>query len=93
MVNFTLFYLPIHLVAFYKKNNQGKQDIFTAIGLFSNESGKSGRNGKSDKYIFRKKWAQSASNYIIILFRKLFILAIQQQQQDCLNQLSKVLMC
>ena len=42
VVNFTLFYLPIHLVAFYKKNNQGKQDIFTAIGLFLNESGKSG---------------------------------------------------
>ena len=59
VVNFTLFYLPIHLVAFYKKNNQGKQDIFTAIGLFSNESGKSGRNGKSGKYIFRKKWAHN----------------------------------
>ena len=59
VVNFTLFCLPINLVVFYKKNNQGKQDIFTAIGLFSNESGKSGRNGKSGKYIFRKKWAHS----------------------------------
>ena len=58
VVNFALFcFIPINLVAFYKKNNQGKQDIFTAIKLFSKDSGKSGRNGKSGKYIFRKKWA------------------------------------
>ena len=58
VVNFTLFIIPINLVAFYKKGNQGKQDIFTAIELFSKDSGKSGRSGKSGKYIFRKKWAQ-----------------------------------
>ena len=59
VVNFALFcFIPINLVAFYKKNNQEKQDIFTAIELFSNDSGKSGRNGKCGKYIFRKKWAQ-----------------------------------
>ena len=58
VVNFTLFCWAINLVAFYKKNNQGKQDIFTAIELFSNDSGKSGRNGKSGKYIFRKKWVK-----------------------------------
>ena len=67
VVNFTLSYLPIHLVAFYKKNNQGKQDIFTAIGLFSNESGKSGRNGKSGKYIFRKKWTHICKHIFFIL--------------------------
>ena len=33
VVNFTLFCQPINL-AFYKNNNQGKQDIFTAIELF-----------------------------------------------------------
>ena len=56
VVKFTLFcFIPaINLVAFYKKNNQGKQDIFTALELFSNDSGKSGRNGKSSKYIFEK---------------------------------------
>ena len=43
VVNFTLFCLPINFVTFYKKNNQGKQDIFTAIELFSNDSGKNGK--------------------------------------------------
>ena len=56
VVNFPLFcFIPINLVAFYKKNNQEKQDILTAIELFSKDSGKSGRSGKSGKYNFRKK--------------------------------------
>ena len=54
VVNFTLFCLPINLVAFYKKNNQGKQDIFTAIELFSNNSGKMGEMAKVVNIFFEK---------------------------------------
>ena len=41
---------------FCEKNNQGKQVIFTAIAHFSKHDGRSGKNGKTGKYIFRKKW-------------------------------------
>ena len=42
-------------IFFYEKNNQGKQDIFTAIALFSKHGGRSGRSGKSGKYITFEK--------------------------------------
>ena len=57
------------LYVFYEKNNQGNQDIFTAIALFSKHGGKSGRSGKSAIYIFRKKVALC----FLILKEKYFI--------------------
>ena len=51
----TLFWKKINPVGLFEKNKQGKQDIFTAIALFPKHGVKSGRNGKSGKYIFREK--------------------------------------
>ena len=36
---------------FYEKNNHGKQDIFTAIALFSKHGERSGKSGKFILYI------------------------------------------
>ena len=58
--NLTLLWKQIYPVCFfYEKNKQGKQDIFTAIALFSN----GGRSGRSGKYIFRKKWPHYRNNF------------------------------
>ena len=64
MDDFALLWNEINPAGFFEKNNQEKQDIFIAIALFSKHDGKSGRNGKSVKYIFRKKFPHSRITFL-----------------------------